>query len=281
MGGFFLFYTYIFIYIHTHEYTPKHLRNYMCTGLILGQPDVMFVFAGHVCICWLIFLQQEEKRDKTPPEGGWKEPNEWPSQNIHLSERQRNRKRREKSAFNEAIKKEIKPGAGWEVFFVLSVQEYDTHMHKLTQAGHCQDSHPRGTRAERGPGALPPSVPLRARGRSVRHCGSPFPQRKNRPNPPPKHPHTHQKKKKKKIIISPPNLSDPISGDGVPYMGHWGKPWEGWLQRVAQVQSPSPVLQGGVADFTSCLQPKKHEMGMEKMLHTGGGKKPKIQHKIK
>lgn len=49
---------------------------------------------------------------------------------------------------------------------------------KLTQAGQCQDCHPRGTRAERGPGALPPSVPLRARGRSVRHCGSPFPKGK-------------------------------------------------------------------------------------------------------
>lgn len=134
------------------------------------------------------------------------------------------------------------------MFLVLSVQEYDTHMHKLTQAGHCQDCHPRGTRAERGPGALPPSVPLRARGRSARHCGSPFPKGKtDQTHPPNIHTLT-----KKIVIISPPNLSDPISGDGV--HGTLGKA-RGRMNPPPV--PPSPVLQGGVAAFTSCLQPKK------------------------
>lgn len=34
------------MYLHTHKYTPKHLQNYVCTGLITGQADVMFAFAG-------------------------------------------------------------------------------------------------------------------------------------------------------------------------------------------------------------------------------------------
>lgn len=54
------------------------------------------------------------------------------------------RARREKSAFNEAVKTEIKQSRVGGVFFVVSVQEYDTHMHKLTQAGPCQDCHPMG-----------------------------------------------------------------------------------------------------------------------------------------
>lgn len=44
LWGFFFCFIHIYLYIYTHEYTPKHLRNYTCTGLILGQPDVMFVF---------------------------------------------------------------------------------------------------------------------------------------------------------------------------------------------------------------------------------------------
>lgn len=87
--GFFLFsfFIYIFIYIHTqiHTKTSAQLHVYR---IDLGAAR------RHVCICWLIFLQQQEERDKTPHEGGSrKEPSEWPPQNIHLSERQRNPKR--------------------------------------------------------------------------------------------------------------------------------------------------------------------------------------------
>lgn len=117
------------------------------------------------------------------------------------------RAQREMAVFNEVIKTEIKQGRG--VFFVLSVQEYDTHMHKPTQAGHCRDCHPRGTRAEHGPGAVGAAPSARPKHEALRFS---FSQRKNRPNPPTQHTH-------KQPIISPPNFSNPISGDGVPYTG--------------------------------------------------------------
>lgn len=238
---------YICIYIYTH--TQIHTKT--STQLHVYRID-LGAARRHICICWLIFLQQEGERDKTPPEGGWKEPSEWPPQNIHSSERQWNQKHREKSAFNEAIKKETKLGQG-EVFLVLSVQEYDTHMHKLTQAGHCQDCHPRGTRAERGPGALPPSVPLRARGRSARHCGSPFPKGKtDQTHPPNIHTLT-----KKIVIISPPNLSDPISGDGV----------HGTLGKARGRMNPPPVPQPSAARRGGCL----HLLPPAKKIWDGDG----------
>lgn len=113
-------------------------------------------------------------------------------------------------------------------------------MHKLTQAGHCQDCHPRGTRAERGPGALPPSVPLRARGQSARHCGSPFPKGKNRPNPPPKT-CTHPRKDHLSIQTSPiPSLGMVFPTQDT---GEWHGKDES--QRVAHLQFPSLVLQEG------------------------------------
>lgn len=126
------------------------------------------------------------------------------------------------------------------MFFVLSVQEYDTHMHKLTQAGHCQDSHPRGTRAERGPGALPPSVPLRARGRSARHCGSPFPKGKTDQTHPPNI-HTLTKKKIKNHFSPKPLRSDPWGWCSL--HGTRGKA----MGRMNPKGCPSPVPQPSAA----------------------------------
>lgn len=82
------FFIYIFIYIHTQTHTKTSAQLHVYR-IDLGAAR------RHVCICWLIFLQQQqEERDKTPHEGGnWKEPSEWPPQNIHLSGRQRNPKR--------------------------------------------------------------------------------------------------------------------------------------------------------------------------------------------
>lgn len=140
MGFFCFLFLYIYLYIYTHKYTPKHPRNYTCTGLISGQPDVTFVFAG------LSFCSSRRREIKLPTkeEVEKSQVSGLPKTFIYLKgrETQSAAARREKSAFNEAVKTEIKQRGG--VFFVLSVQEYDTHMHKLTQAGHCQDCHPMG-----------------------------------------------------------------------------------------------------------------------------------------
>lgn len=143
-------------------------------------------------------------------------------------------------------------------------------MHKLTQAGHCQGCHPRGTRAERGPGALPPSVPLRARGRSVRHCGSPFPKGK-----------TDQTHPQNIHTCSPKSFLHQTFP--IPSLGMVFPTWDtGESHRkdeskgLSHLQFPSLVLQEGwlLSPFASSKKNKQtHEMGTEKMLHTVGEKK--------
>lgn len=156
------------------------------------------------------------------------------------------------------------------MFFVLSVQEYDTHMHKLTQAGHCRDCHPRGTRAERGPSALPPSVPLRARGRSARHCGSPFPKGKtDQTHPPSIHTLTG-----KPQHFSPETSPIPSLGMVFPTWDSGESHGKDQSKGLPTSSSPWPSAAGGVAIFTSCLQPKNTLDGCgEGAAHRWGGKK--------
>lgn len=214
---FFLSVFYIYIYICTHTHTQIHTKT--SAQLHMYTIDLRTA-RRHVCISWLIFLQQE--REINPPHWRRKVKRaKWasglpPKKHIHLSERQRNRKHRcqpghggGKSTFNEAIKTEIKQELGRDSV-VFSVQEYDTHMHKLTQAGHCQDCHPRGTGVSMAP------APSRRRCRSEHNAEASgtvvhlFPKEKQTKPTPKTHTHPHQ------TIVSPPNLSFPISGDGVP-----------------------------------------------------------------
>lgn len=114
--GFFFFYIYIFIYIYTHKHTPKHPRNYTCTGSISGQPDVMFVFAG------LSFCSSSSRRREiklpTKEEVEKSQVSGLPKTFIYLEGRETQkaqlppRARRETSAFNEAVKTEIKQSRG-------------------------------------------------------------------------------------------------------------------------------------------------------------------------
>lgn len=153
----------------------------------------MFVFAG------LSFCSSSSRRREiklpTKEEVEKSQVSGLPKTFIYLEGRETQkaqlppRARRETSAFNEAVKTEIKQsrGGGSVLCFICTGIWYTYAQADTGRA--VPGLSPHGTRAERGPGALPPSVPLQrgARG-TVVHL---FPKEKNRPNPPPKHAHTH------------------------------------------------------------------------------------------
>lgn len=188
LGFFFLFFLiYIYIFTHTHKYTPKHPRNFTCPELISGQPHVMFVFAG-LSFC----SRRRGERDKSPREGGsWKEPSEWPPQNIHLCERQRNRKRRCRAGhggrsllLTRMFKQKWSRGRGAVLFYL-----YRSMIHI------CTSSHRQGTARTVTPRVQGLSVvplPSRRRCRSEREAEAwgtvvhLFPKEKKQTKPTPK-----------------------------------------------------------------------------------------------
>lgn len=220
---------YIYTYIYTHTNTHQNILTITCVQDWSGgsQTSCLYLLA-------YLFAAGGRREIKLPKKEAEKSQVSGLPQNIHLSERQRNWKRREKSAFNEAIKKEIKQGGGGgSVLCFICTGIWYTYAQAHTGRALPGLSPPWDTgwawpRRPPAVGAAPSARPKREA------LWFAFSQRKNRPNPPPKHPHTH---KKAPSFLSR-NLSDPVSGDGVSYTGLWGKPWEGSIQRVAHLQFP-------------------------------------------